>query len=208
MNSAIKFAAGVLGGFVSGYILRRVQYGNAWKVAEQEIEKARQEYREFGIELRRQWEEERAEYQVSVMQQYVQQETAEVEKLQAAAQPAVTQPHDYTQYSRMQGPAEASGAHILATVDPNAAAIVNEATYIQAEHAETLTFFVGDNILVNENYEPITDHARTKVLGPLDGYLNDYKDSEGNVYFQNPVMNRVYQVVIENGTYTEEVLGQ
>lgn len=74
-------------------------------------------------------------------------------------------------------------------------------------HSQTnLTYFDGDDILIDEKEEPIEDVENTVGTENLQKFGHGSKDSK-IVYIRNERLDLDFEVVLSHGKYVEEVLG-
>lgn len=68
----------------------------------------------------------------------------------------------------------------------------------------TLTYYAGDDVLVDEKDVPIYNYAR--IVGELK--FGHGSQDESIVYVRNEKLEGEYEIILENGHYAIEVLGQ
>lgn len=96
----------------------------------------------------------------------------------------------------------------LANRDPNSPYILLKDEFMRNEHdwrQMTLTYFAGDNVLVNESEEPLDDPE--KFVGEANYKFGFMSDDPNVVYIRNEGMEVEFEVLLSRRKYTEEVLG-
>lgn len=69
----------------------------------------------------------------------------------------------------------------------------------------TLTYFAGDNVLVDESEEPLDDPE--KFIGATNYRFGVMSEDPNVVYIRNELMEAEFEVLLSRRKYTEEVLG-
>lgn len=178
--------------------------------ADKAVENEREFYRARLDRMRNKYEGMLAERDMTIVQEAVRTEESQLEEAADAAlesyQGIVATPaHDYTQHV-LQGPAPAETT-VLVAPDPNAPRIVEEPFHMAATDTYSFTFYVPDNVIIDEDYAPITDKVRGEVLGELDGHLLGYVNPEGNIFVYAPRLRRSFQIHVETDiSYADDIL--
>lgn len=84
--------------------------------------------------------------------------------------------------------------------------VISIEEYMQNEndwHQTNLTYYAGDDVLVDENDTPIPN--KEKIVGELK--FGHGSNDANIVYIRNPKMSIEWEVVYDRGSYQEEVLG-
>ncbi|ADD81068.1 gp070 [Rhodococcus phage ReqiPoco6] len=71
----------------------------------------------------------------------------------------------------------------------------------------TLTYFEGDNILVDERNDPINNGVETIIGGEHNLRFGHWSEDANVLYIRNDRLSIDFEIVRSSGTYAEEVLG-
>ena len=77
----------------------------------------------------------------------------------------------------------------------------NEENYAEA----TLTYYAGDQVLVNEEEEPLDDKSKLLIVGMNLSAFEQMPDDENAIYIRNDRIQTYLEVVRNEGTYAQAV---